>query len=353
MRYLHILIAALVAIFAIHACDSSKESPVASSDPTAPAIMQPQNGADFVVTEQSIEDTLFVMEWQEPDFGFQSAPTYSILMSLPEQDIDPIQLSTTNQTEYTVMAGDVNNRLLQEGARAGEPNTVRLQVRASVADSLSEPISEPRDISIQPVFIEIEFPEVFAPGNYQAAAFYGSNWTPADAPPLASENSDDVFRGFIPLLSDSPEFKITPERNWDADFGADESGTLIPTGPNITAPESGVYWMVVDLNAETIEMTKTEWGLIGDAANGWGDNDDIAMTYLPEDKIWTVDVDLTAAGEFKFRANQAWDINFGDNDSNGTLEFGGANLSVDEDGNYTVQMDLSNPPRFTVSITKN
>jgi len=355
MKHLNLLIIALAALFATYACDSPKESVVASSDPTAPVIMQPQSGAEFIVTEDALEDTLIVLEWQEPDFGFQSAPEYSIQMLLPELEVDDILvLGTTNQTRFTILANDINNRLLQEGARPGESNAVRFQVQATLSDSLAKPVSEPVDVAIQPVLIEIEFPEIFVPGAYQSAAFFGSDWTPADAPPLASENSDGVFEGFIPLLSESDnvEFKFTEEPNWDRDYGdTGQDRTLDLRGDNIVA-ESGFSWISVDLNSGEFSVTRTEWSLIGDAANGFQDGDDVEMTYLPEEKVWTVTLDLTP-GAFKFRANKDWDINFGDDQANGTLEFGGANIEVEEAGNFTVQMDLSNPPRFTFTITKN
>jgi len=354
MKTLNILISLLMAAFAINACDSSKISPVASSDPTAPAIIQPQSGANFTVTETALDDTLMVIEWQEPDFGFESAPQYVVNMRLESQQADTMQLGITNQTRFAVTGESINNQLLTAGATTGVGNPVSIFVRAELSDSLEQPVSEPVSIQIVPLLIEIDLPEIFVPGNYQVAAFYGSDWTPADAPPLASENSDDIFQGFIPLISASPEFKFTEERDWDVNWGdgtdaESPDGILDQDGNNITA-ETGFYWITVDLNTDEFELTKTDWGIIGDATpDGWDADQD--MTYIPEDKVWRITVDLVP-GEIKFRANDAWDINFGDNGNNGQLEFGGENIPFDEEGTFVVELDLSDPFNFTFSITE-
>ena len=45
-------------------------------------------------------------------------------------------------------------------------------------------------------------------------------------------------------------------------------------------------------------------------------------------------------GEFKFRLSEDWGTNLGDNDANGTLDNGGANLTVTA-GTYDVTLDLN------------
>jgi len=45
-------------------------------------------------------------------------------------------------------------------------------------------------------------------------------------------------------------------------------------------------------------------------------------------------------GKIKFRANDAWDLNYGDNDFDGSLEEGGADIPVAVAGNYTITLNL-------------
>ncbi len=104
-----------------------------------------------------------------------------------------------------------------------------------------------------------------------------------------------------------------------------------------------------NVNALTISLTKTEdWGLIGSATpDGW--NSDQNMFYNGQRKMWEITLDLVV-GEFKFRANDAWDTNYGDNGGDGTLEAGGANIAVTEAGSYTIRFD---PVALTYTVVKN
>ena len=112
---------------------------------------------------------------------------------------------------------------------------------------------------------------------------------------------------------------------------------------------AGVYAITVDVNALTISLTKTDdWGIIGSAtANGW--NSDTDMFYNGQRKVWEITANLTA-GEFKFRANDAWDLNYGDTGADGSLEAGGDNIAIATAGNYTIRFD---PVKLTYTVKKN
>jgi hypothetical protein len=82
------------------------------------------------------------------------------------------------------------------------------------------------------------------------------------------------------------------------------------------------------------------WSVIGDAAVDW--NTDVPMTYNCDTK--TFDVTRTfKAGAFKFRANNAWVLDYGSNSSTGgALAAGGSNITVTTPGTYTIKLDLNN-----------
>ena len=46
------------------------------------------------------------------------------------------------------------------------------------------------------------------------------------------------------------------------------------------------------------------------------------------------------SGEVKFRFNEDWGVNFGDDGADGTLEAGGSNIAVAA-GNYYITLDLN------------
>lgn len=91
------------------------------------------------------------------------------------------------------------------------------------------------------------------------------------------------------------------------------------------------------------------WGLIGSATpNGW-DDPDTNLEYDLATKTYSYTGPLKV-GEYKFRLDDKWDTNYGDNGDDLSLEAGGANIPVTVAGNYTIIVDFV-AKKYT--ITKN
>ena len=99
-----------------------------------------------------------------------------------------------------------------------------------------------------------------------------------------------------------------------------------------------VNQFAVDLDALNSSLgSQSDWGLVGSATpNGWNGPDvEMFQTGPQEFSIYTELV----SGELKFRFNEDWGNNFGDNGNDGTLESGGANIPISA-GTYFIVMDL-------------
>ncbi len=68
--------------------------------------------------------------------------------------------------------------------------------------------------------------------------------------------------------------------------------------------------------------------------------------------IWEATVNVTGKEEFKFRANNDWGVNLGDDGANNSLEYGGANLTLPGAGSYRITLDLTNPGYYTYRVQK-
>lgn len=78
-------------------------------------------------------------------------------------------------------------------------------------------------------------------------------------------------------------------------------------------------------------------GLVGSAINDWGNaGPDTPLTYLGNGQ-YEVNVTFTD-GEFKFREDNNWSVNYGDNGADGTLDLGGDNIAVTA-GDYLVSVN--------------
>jgi hypothetical protein len=122
--------------------------------------------------------------------------------------------------------------------------------------------------------------------------------------------------------------------------------------------EAGYHRFKVDIANLTYEIYPVEsFGVIGTATPGSWDNS-TAMEYDVDNGTWSVTLDL-AAGALKFRANNSWDVNYGPEDSNaltGKLISTDAAITISENGNYTVTIDMSrsnDAHTYTYVVTKN
>ncbi len=126
-----------------------------------------------------------------------------------------------------------------------------------------------------------------------------------------------------------------------ADFGVNGGWYGLRTTKNLVNQFSV---NINDLN--TALGTQSDWGLVGSATpNGWNGPDVEMYETAPNEYALYVDL---VAGEIKFRYNEDWGQNYGDDGADGTLEAGGANIAIPADGTYYVLMNLND---MTYSIT--
>lgn len=168
---------------------------------------------------------------------------------------------------------------------------------------------------------------------------------------------DDVHVGYQ-YLDDAAEFKILPVRDsWDNAWGrdGDNVGTVVAGGGNIKAVDepsytgADFYQIKFDLLNETVTLTPVTWGVIGNAqAGGW--DTDVNLVYNSTSKKWEGQVDFLATGEYKFRANDAWDIDLGGALDN--LVHGGSNIATPGTGTWNVTLDLGGEDNFSATVSQ-
>jgi len=343
----HFLFAITAILLCFTACEDESFDPVLSPG-SAPAVSAPADGSSFVIEEGTGDDTFATFTWSAADFGFPAGAAYTVEMALAGTDFaDAIPLvPAVNALTASVKNGVVNNFLVNSGITGGVGQDVQVRVRASVGEAADNNVlvSSPITLNVTPFEAEIVYPQLYVPGNHQG-------WDPPTAPSIFSVEDNGIYDGYVFFADADNPFKFTPQRNWDADFGdTGADGTLDPGGDNIVAGAPGLYRLNANINDLVYTVTPTNWGLIGSATpTGWDSDTD--LTYDAETGLLSLAVDLIE-GEIKFRANDAWDLDFGDNGADSNLEYGGDNIAVAEAGNYTVVLDLTSAI-YTFSLTKN
>lgn len=349
MKKIKYILSIIAVLFFIVSCDQVEFEPVVGVY-TAP-VMENVSGT-YVFTEETANDVFKTFSWSEADFGFQSATSYKVQIDMAGNSFaNAIDLVTTNETTFSITVGALNQKLLSMGAKTNIPSDFEIRIAASVSDKVQTLFSAVGTMNIHPFKVEIIYPSLYLPGNYQAASGYESDWSPDKAQQIYSVKQNEKYEGYVNMAGSGIMFKFTDEPNWDVNWGDNGGdGTLESGGSDIAVPQAGYYRIKADINALTYSILKTDWGVIGDATPGGWDAD-TNMSYSTETKTWTVTLNLTA-GKIKFRANDGWDLNYGDNDFDGTMEEGGADIPIAEAGNYTLTLNLE-VAGYAYTVAKN
>lgn len=331
------------------------------------------SASEVVITESNLNNEVLTVNWPAVDYLIGAPVEYSVQFSVPSDTVGKAAWSKAK----TVKAGtevftkafkakDLNKYALAFGMEANVPGKMVVRVKSYVdRDAFSAPITIDFTPYEKVVVIpepepepEPTLPALWVPGDFQG-------WNPSTAPTIVDRGTG-IYEGYIYIPDGGTnEFKLTPQTDWlPTTYGSTESGKLVvanDAGNNIVAPGSGYFMLTANLTNMTYTITKTEWGIIGDATTG-GWNTDTPMVYDPTKKVWTVTADMSTAGSFKFRANNAWIIDFGV-DGTGKLLYadhpvlgytaGLNNLTVPETGNYTITLDLHDPENYSYVLHLN
>lgn len=192
--------------------------------------------------------------------------------------------------------------------------------------------------------------EAFSWGIVGSAAPNG--WDGPDAV-MNYDPYSDTFKAAVTLIAG--EIKFRQNNSWDVNYGdTGADGTLEAGGDNI-AVDAGHYIVTLDFSdannpVYSIEATDL-WGLVGSAApNGWdGPNIKFAPDFGGNEGLFYLNNIELIDGEIKFRLNDDWALNYGDDGANGSLEEGGANIAVTA-GVYNITLDLSDSANLTYTI---
>lgn len=175
-----------------------------------------------------------------------------------------------------------------------------------------------------------------------------NGWNQGASQLLSYDAGRKAFTGYAHL---SGEFKFTSAPDWNGtNYGnSGEAGVLSTDGGagNLTVPQDGLYFCVVDTENLTYTATLiTSYGLIG-GFNSWGSQEN--LTPSADFLTWTGTVTLSAGDEFKFRANDDWGINLGGEFDK--LVSDGHNMMAPGAGTYAVTLNLGQLP-YTCSLVK-
>lgn len=340
-------IGALLLLIGVVSC-TEEELVTISPNPQGPTLVSPTSGTSWALTEDQTAE-MINFEFTPADYGFRAAVTYTVQMDVMGNNFEnPVDVISANTSPARLSRGDLNQKLLQMGLLPEQAESVEFRLKSSVNPAISDTFSGMVNVEVIPFAVQLQYPRLYLPGDYQG-------WNPANENTIIySVNSDNRYEGYIHVLGGSGEFKINEGPNWDVNYGDDgANGTLDQNGANINVGSTfGTFLLRVNMDEKTFQVGPARsWGIVGDATPG-GWNADTPLEFNAEDNVLLLTTDLKA-GLLKFRANNSWDFNYGENNGDGILQAGGSDIPVTEAGNYTIVMDWKVPGVVSYTITKN
>jgi starch-binding outer membrane protein SusE/F len=317
-----------------------------------------------ILSTANDNDSVVNFSWPPATFSGQPAISYTLQIDKVADTANWANAKTFTVTNNALLYGflgkDLNNLLNSMGLVPGTSTNIAVRIRSDVnqyngsTSTVAPVFSNTLLLSVTPYGLDL-----YVPGAYQ-------NWDPGSAPVLNPvPGMAGLYEGFVNISGTGIQyFKYTNAPDWNhINYGDGGNFTFSTDGAaaGLSVPNGGYYELTADLNKNTWTATATTWGIIGDATPG-GWNADTQMTYDPVNQVWKVTANMIQAGSFKFRANNAWSIDFGI-DNGGNIQYADNpffpynpnlnNLTVPADGNYTISLDLHVSGKYTYKAVKN
>lgn len=312
----------------------------------------------FTFSEADAEETGVTVTITEPNVGFSAAPEYRLYFDFVGGDFSNAEYISLGNSEVTnVKVIDLNTVLINLGVPALTVTNVDVKAAAVYGPKII--FSEKQQISVS--LYPTEYPNLYLVGDATASGWdNNSNNYPLFKDPVL--NGRYYYKGYFA----AGNIKLLESKgNWQPQWGRGATAGSLAGNPatqsgdpeTIPVATAGYYTLFVDLVNLTYTLTPFDAsasinyptiGILGAAtATGWGsDTDMVKSSFDPH--IWYITsfhLNQSAGGDcdcgFKFRANNAWDSNWGGAENPPSLNYGvgalgGKNIGVPTTGNYLI-----------------
>jgi starch-binding outer membrane protein SusE/F len=321
-------------------------------NPNAKLVATASSATAVLLKDNATKDA-FTVSWITPEYGFDAAPQYSLLIVKKGGDFTKattIGLGAKLSKVFTT--AELNNAAIALGIAEGTAGDVDMRVEALVGVN-TKLISNVLSAKIT-TYVDKFNP--YSPWGVVGDAT-PNGWNGPDMPMQRIQDANNVvikdnIVAFVTLADG--QIKFRRNNDWTVNLGSSgtiepdpaQTGTLSAGGKNIGV-KKGTYKITVDTLLNKYKIEALSWGIVGDAtANGWAGPDQ-AMSFDVASGLWKGIINVVD-GSIKFRLNNDWGTNYGaatgaDGDpilAAGPLAAGGKNLGVKK-GTYLVTLDLN------------
>lgn len=337
-------------------CYKPEMNQIAAPEDVVAPVLEAVEGP-IEITPSNMVDGVVAFTWSAADYGVPTQINYSLeaaTAAAPETMVTITSGITTTSTEVdyeTLNAILFNDLKLADGVAEDVNFCIGVKV-GEYAKIYSNVVT----VSCKVTAAEKTYPTLTVAGSYAY-----NNWTPGKGQFVFDfDGTDTKYSGVIDFGEDvsALQFKFVGaawgQNEFSVPAGAEQAAEAaeLPLvaggGDNIAAYNTHRYYSLT-LDKTTPKVIKNfsfnSLGVIGDATStGWDADTD--MQFNADKQRFYVDITLID-GTIKFRADDAWDVNWGGAD--GVLASGADNIPVTA-GDYRIYVNLNDPANPTYEL---
>ena len=326
-----------------------------------PFITSPDSTFEIVLSDITENETALTVEWEDPYSPEDSSTsvTYYVEAAVAGTDFAAIkQMGSTQDLTISLTHAELNDIAASLNIDPDNAGGIDIRVRSVIEMAVGNLQRTSESITITVTPYETALPPVlYAVGG----GIDGTGWGWSN--PVNFPLSGVVYSANINLTTVSDgAFRFFLQQDWGPDsynypWFEDRGYTIDPNLVNANDGDSnfkfigidGLYNLRIDTANKTITLgdpvfgpSISDWGVVGSGYNDWasaqGGPD--GVFYSTDDPNVIVSYVSLATGEIKFRLNNDWGTNYGDDGADGTLEQNGANIAVTA-GTYKITVNKS------------
>ncbi|MBR6278036.1 MAG: SusF/SusE family outer membrane protein [Bacteroidales bacterium] len=328
MKALNKYIIPAVLLFSLAACED-EQTPVLGLQKKAE--FNPMEVSAVAINKSNLTEKFPKISWSPADYNGASV-SYTVKLKSASTGKEVV-LGETVETFLELDNSAVNTISSGLGALPGIEGGYTVSLVSSVPNTeVSDEAENTLDLKIQPYDSKsegIDWNYAYVAVNYPDFDFEKSYI-------IGDPEGDGTYQGYVNIPEGAESFAIL------------DGKTLEVISQDNTLSSDGFVEIVTDADGGINISEKTEWGLVGSATSGGWDKD-TKMEFDEKTGLWTVVTSLIE-GEFKFRANGGWDINYGKGSEDFTLAPGGDNIKITNAHAYIITLNLANAGKYTYSL---
>jgi len=235
-RFSVLSILGLMLVF-FQSCDDTSET-FTISTPTSP-VLEALNFNKLELDAVNTNNPAITLNWEESDYGVQTAINYAVEISKDDVFTNPITASNiTGRNTVTLSIGELNSAAGNAGLNPFEWANIYIRVVASLGTQLSEKsASNVNTLEVYPYFNYV-FNDYYLVGD-ATAPWWNNN---SNNPALFRDAADSDSFSYTGYWSDNGHFKVLATKGlWEPQWGTDDGYTVGSNPGGGTDPERFPY----------------------------------------------------------------------------------------------------------------